>query len=181
MEILMWRMVLILLFSGIVTSSSAYAQDTLKLDQQKIEAGLLYNVLKYTVWPESKLSEKADELVVCTFGGDLFGGNLVPMEGRSAQKKTIHLIKVSSEKSFENCHVVVLGLNDQHQMSYLAKKLETLSVLSISKGRNFATTGGMIEFSLKDSRVHLRVNKTALKSSGIHVDDRILKLAETIE
>src|SRR5690242_6977255 len=71
-------------------SSQAEEHNRLQLQEQTIKAGLVYNFLKYTTWPEGA----GGNLRVCFFGGEPLNGNLSSLEGRTAQQSTINIVRV---------------------------------------------------------------------------------------
>ena len=62
--------------------SLSHAQDSLRLNEQKIKSGLIYNFIKATHWPEKKLNEKHGQINICLLGGDSFSGYLHPLQGK---------------------------------------------------------------------------------------------------
>src|SRR5688572_28382680 len=64
-----------------IAGTSVHAED-ISMDEKKIQAGLVYNFLKYTSWPAQALAGNNGNIKICLLGGDAFSGNLFPLEGR---------------------------------------------------------------------------------------------------
>ncbi len=189
MGILVNRICKILLLAGFlmlpVSAHGAWAQgDPVQLYEQKIKAGLVYNFLKSTSWPDIAQpgTEQNIKLKVCLFGGDPFDGYLLPMEGRTAQRHTITISQSISFNDIDGCRVLFVNRNEETALPELFEHLEGKSILTISDMEGFSEQGGMIELATeKDRRVHIIINKKALESAGLDIQDSLMKLAQLIE
>lgn len=153
---------------------------TVRLQENKIKAGLVYNFLKYTSWPEDGRSNNKD-LQVCLLGGDSFGGALYPLSGRTAQQKTIHVREIDNGE-VTSCNLVFINKAHDYEIENILSNLKYHSVLTLSDSQNFSRKGGMVEFSKeKDQRIHLVINNKLIKESGLMVEGRLLRLARVVE
>jgi hypothetical protein len=177
LKIIAMLMVIILMLGP---SSQAMAQDSnkLKLYEQTIKAGLVYNFLKYTTWPTE--SEQSNHLRVCLFGGDSLDGNLAQLQGRMAQQSLISVLHVENISGTANCDLVFVNRDKRDAMPELLTFLQDRHVLTISDMAQFATIGGMVELTMEDRRVALYINKKAVNRAGLSIQDRLLKLAKEI-
>jgi hypothetical protein len=152
-----------------------------RLYEQKIKAGLVYNFLKYTTWPESSLSDDKKNLRVCLYGGDPFDGYLYPIEGRTAQKHIITIQQVDKISAAQNCHLVFIHRAENASLPQILSALSNRAILTISDITNFTELGGMVEFTTQeDHRIHLYVNKKSIEKAGLTVQERLLKLTELV-
>jgi len=150
-----------------------------EMSEEKIKAGLIYNFLKYTTWPDSAGLNEKRSLQVCLFGGDPFSGYLAPLQGRTAQQYTIRINHIRTVHEDQECHVIFINRNQAQNLTEILGALKGSSVLTVSDMPRFAERGGMIELSMqKDKRIHLYINANAARNSGIVIQDRLMKLAE---
>ena len=172
-----------LLLTGLLCpSADARSSANIQLNARKIEAGLIYNFLKYTNWPTSSFPEYADEIVVCLFGGDPFDGHLDPLEGRTAQQRVITVRKIYQIEQLDACHLVYIPKNRQSDLPRILGRLRNRTVLTVSNIPNFAMHGGMVEFYTgKDQRIHLNINAAAVNSANLRIQDRMVKLAGVVQ
>ncbi|MCE3232207.1 MAG: YfiR family protein [Rickettsiaceae bacterium] len=152
---------------------NAPAKEPLRLYEQEIKSGLLYNFLKYTNWPGS---DSQSNSVVCIFGNDPFGGYLDPMGGRSVNKRVIVIRKINSLPESADCHVVFVNSEEAKRWPSLLEFLQDKPVLTVSDFEGFINSGGMIEFNKKDNRIVVEMNIDAVKKVNLTVQDRLLKL-----
>ncbi len=166
------------------------AEQPLPLYEQKIKAGLVYNLLKYTAWSNISAAPGADnkatenlantKLVICIFGDDPFDGYLSPLEGRTAQQATISITRITQVQQAEQCNAVIIHRSQTQQLTPLLQFLHGKNVLTISDIAQFAEQGGMVEMTRQDEKVALHINKESLDSAKLSIDARMLKLATIV-
>lgn len=160
-------------------STQAHADDGVHLVEQKIKAGLIYNFLKYTQWPEGS-ARSSGELSVCLFGGDAFDGALQPMSGRTVNERAIAVRSIASEAEFKSCALIVVHSSKQSDWPLIRSSLSNQDVVTVSDFDGFAAAGGMIEFTHVGSHVGVKINEDAIAKNRIVVQDRLLKLADAV-
>ncbi len=156
----------------------AAAQDGLRLIEQDIKAGLVYNFLRYTRWPAPAQSEPA--LTVCLYGGDPFDGRLAPMAGRTVNRRAIQLRAISAERELDQCSAVFINADVRAQWPRLRTYLARRSILTVSDYDGFARAGGMLEFTRLNNRIGVLVNVEAARAADLEVQDRLLRLASVV-
>lgn len=173
-----------------------YADEPPRQLEQKIKAGLVYNLLKYTSWPKefttSSATTKApattgessaikkDELQVCLFGDDPFDGYLAPLQGRTAQQFLISITHVKQANETDICNVVIIHRSQEKHLSELLDYLNDKPVLTISDIGQFSHRGGMIEMAKEDEKISLYVNKDAIDHARLDIEGHMLKLAKIV-
>lgn len=147
----------------------------LKLQEQKVKAGLVYNFLKYTTWPAK--AQKNAGLRICLYGGDSFDGYLYPLRGRTAQQNVIAISEVSRSEDAAACDFVFIHAKQEKHLQHLLRALEGHHVMTASDIRDFAGKGGMIEFATDKQRIAVFINEDAISAAGLRIDSRLLKFA----
>lgn len=157
--------------------SPAYGQDNVRLVEQEIKAGLLYNFLKYTQWPAEHPNRG---VVVCLIGGDPFGGHLQPMAGRTVNQHSIEIRNLQNLQDIDACSLLYIHENQKPNWAHLQKALAGKDVLTVSDFDGFAESGGMIEFTRNDNRIGVKINVDAVAAAHLAVQSRLLRLASTV-
>lgn len=157
-------------------TSAAAAQGQLRLAEQDIKAGLLYNFLRYTQWP----GPAAPSTVVCVLGSDPFSGRLQPMAGRSVNQSPIEIRAVSTLTETDSCALLFINNAERARWPQVRAHLAGRHVLTVSDYDGFAESGGMIEFGRVNNRIRVRINIDAVGAARLTVQDRMLRLAETV-
>lgn len=173
-----------------LSAQSCADENVVPLYEQKIKAGLVYNLLKYTQWPTTFAAQSSEtktpdhngaaKLQVCLFGADPFDGYLSPLEGRTAQQAQIVITTLSEIAQTEHCRVVIIHRSQAQQLEQLLQFLHGKNVLTISDIVQFAEQGGMVELARQDEKISLRINKHALNSTKLTLDPRMLNLAKIV-
>lgn len=152
---------------------SVSAREPLELYEQKIKAGLLYNFLKYTEWPENHV----EEMKVCLFGEDVLEAELQPMAERTVQQRPITLKNATTIEEVKDCQLVYVGKKGRRSWPALRQALRGQSILTVSDIQGFNEAGGMVVFGRKDDRIHVEINLDAVEKAHLRVGERLLKLA----
>ncbi len=154
----------------------AAAQDSVRLAEQDIKAGLLYNFLRYTEWPQAR-----EAVVVCVYGRDPFSGRLTPMSGRTVNQQPIRIRFIDAQSEIDGCSMLFVNAEERADWPGLRTYLARRNVLTVSDYEGFARTGGMIEFTRANNRVGVRVNPGAAQAANLVIQDRLLRLASIVE
>lgn len=160
---------------------SAYAEEKpLALYEQKIKAGLVYNLLKYTTWPKASTSQEAGKLHICLFGNDAFDGYLSPLEGRTAQQVPIFITQVTKVQDTADCSVIVIHRSEEQHLNELLQFLKNKNILTISDIEQFAQRGGMVEMTREEEKISIYINTDAVNLAQLDIQERMLKLAKIV-
>jgi hypothetical protein len=158
-------------------ASFAHAADGVRLVEQKIKAGLIYNFLKYTTWPG--VPDHAP-MVVCLLGGDPFDGHLSPLGGRTVNQHAIEIRSLRAAAEAGACSLIIIHQNESASWPQLRKSLAGKDILAIADFDGFAAAGGMIEFARVDERIGVKINVDAIGATRLQVEQRLLNLATIV-
>lgn len=161
-----------------VFATSAHAQENLRLVEQDIKAGLLYNFLRYTQWPTAARTDAP--MVVCVYGRDPFSGRLGSLAGRTVNQRVIEVRSVREGNQIDACSLLFVNAEQRNDWPRLRAHLARRSILTVSDYDGFARSGGMIEFARTDNRIGVRVNVGAAEAADLVVQDRLLRLASVV-
>jgi hypothetical protein len=167
-----------LVFVAAATAGDARAQESVRLAEQDIKAGLLYNFLRYTEWPQPSASGAT--MVVCIYGRDPFSGRLASMSGRTVNQRTIEVRVLQEAAQANACSLLFLSADERSNWPRLRSQLGERGVLTVSDYDGFARSGGMIEFTRINNRIGVRVNVEAAQAANLSVQDRLLRLASVV-
>ena len=156
----------------------AHATESLQLVEQEIKAGLLYNFLKYTDWPQGASADAP--MSVCLMGGDPFSGRLQPMSGRTVNQHMIEIRSVGAGDAIAGCSILFVHADEKAQWPALHMAIMAKPMLTVSDIPGFSEAGGMIEFTHIDNRIGMKINSAALSTAHLQVQERLLKLANAV-
>lgn len=168
----------ILWFLLSIGAFSASASEEIHLYEEQIKAGLLYNFLKYTEWPQNEMQQA--EMQVCLYGNDPFETYLQPMRKRTVNQRSIKVRRIETASDLNGCHLLFVTAREKERWPELRMALTSKSVLTVSDLEGFVHSGGMIEFGRKDSRINVALNMEAVNLAQLHVHDRLLQLVTLV-
>jgi hypothetical protein len=168
----MIRPLLIALLLAAAGPRPSAAGDDLRLVEQEIKAGLLYNFLKYTSWPTT-----GETIIVCTFAAETFWDALAPMAGRTVNGRAIGLRAIRDWSQARSCSLLFVGEGARRAWPALKAGLAGSAVLTVGDFEGFAAADGMIEFTRAGERIGAKINTDAVASAHLSVQDRLLRLA----
>ena len=148
----------------------------IQLHEREIKAGLLYNFLKYTDFPDAG----GGSISLCLYGGDPFGGYLDNTRGLTVHGKSIAVRVVSSTAEAAGCQLLYLNSSAKDQWATLSAALSDKGVLTVSDFGGFVKSGGMIEFNRSGDHVSALLNMDAVSAARLHVEDRMLRLVTVV-
>lgn len=157
-------------------AGGAVAQEAGRLMEQDVKAGMIYNFLRYTHWPNGR----DGALVVCVYGRDPFAGRLAPMTGRTVNQRPIEVRTLAAGAAVDRCSLLFLNADEREDWPRLRTALSDRGVLTVSDYDGFARAGGMIEFTRANNRVGVRINVAAAEAAQLRVEERLLRLATVV-
>jgi len=172
------RRAVLAVIAALLFAAPARAQENLQLFEQEIEAGLLYNFIKYIEWPPERAARP--DVVVCLLGGDPFNGHLQPMAGRTVNQRSIEVRSLSGPQDIGACSLLYVHASEKPNWPQLQRRLAGRDVLTVSDIDAFAESGGMIEFTKVNDRIGVKFNIDAITAAHLTVQSRLMRLASTI-
>jgi YfiR/HmsC-like len=147
-------------------------------DISAVKAGFLYNFAKFAEWPALA---SAAPIVMCVAGDEKIAGALA--ETVREQKISGHALDVlrpADNATWRSCHLLFIADAELRRSAEGLGALKTLQVLSVSDQKDFAQTGGIIEFYLEGGKMRFAINVDAVDRSGLRLSSRLLGLARII-
>ena len=82
--------------------------------------------------------------------------------------------------AWRTCHLLFIADAERRRATDGLSAVKALQVLTVSDAKDFANTGGMIEFYLEGGRMRFAINVDAVDRSGLHLSSRLLGLAKIV-
>jgi len=169
-----------LIWHAIVDSSALHAQ-TKAATEYQVKAAFLYNFAKFVDWPPSAFSDAKQPLDICVYGRDPFGTALEDaLMGKTIGERRVGLGRATQFQDLVGCHVVFVGASAHETAAELANRLKGRAVLLVGESDGFAASGGTIQFTIEDNRVHFVINPDAADRAGLKISSKLLALAKIV-
>lgn len=139
--------------------------------EYELKAALLRQLLNYVAWPSGT------PVGICVVGDDPFGDAL---DRAFADMRTRVRRLSANSAELGSCGLVFVAASEAAVLPPLLERLRASRALSVSDLPGFADDGGMIAMKTSARRVKLRIHLDRARRAGLHVDAKLLRLAEVI-
>ncbi len=148
-------------------------------DEAEVKAAFVYNFAKFVEWPPETLPVADSSLSLCVLGHDPVATELLQLEGREAQGRSLHVRSLESPDEIRGCHILFVGASEAPRFPLILQAAGDQPVLTVADRREFLRQGGVIYLYVDGQRVQFGVNLGAAQSRGLKLSARLLQLART--
>ncbi|MEJ7769027.1 MAG: YfiR family protein [Chitinophagaceae bacterium] len=154
---------------------------SIKMREYKVKAAFLYSFSKFVDWPLTSFENAESPFVIAILGDDPFGSFLErTVAGEKVKGHPIVIQRYKIMEDSNRCHI--LFINTKEVLPLKEKMNEILpNTLTVSDNPEFNETGGMIRFMMKDHKIRLVINPTAIKAAELTISSKLLNVAEIYE
>jgi hypothetical protein len=178
------------------------AADSKENREQQIKAAFLYNFIKFVDWPEEKMADSNEPIIIGIIGSEDFIDAFEPVKHKKIKNRNISIkyfaglekLDKSKEvneskwnqkiqKTLKTCHVLFICTCDSvrtKNSTKIIKALKGLPVLIIGEMDDFLESGGIINFLMEDKKVRFEINNTAAKRAKLTISSKLLRLARRV-
>lgn len=150
--------------------------------EYELKAAMLYNLTRFVEWPPSAYADPHAPTVLCILGRDPFGDSLASLAAnQNAEGRPMQIRHIPNDKGFHGCHVVYISSSERKTMAAILSTLKGSSVLTVGEMTQFASRGGMIQFSLVEKQVRFEINLDATSAADLKISSRLLVLARIVK
>lgn len=143
-----------------------------------VKAAFLYNFAKFTEWPA--LASGAT-LAVCIVGDDRIAAAFVDtVRGQTINGHALEVSRPQDSATWRSCHLLFVAEAETRRAAAGLDGIRALPVLTVSDGKGFAQTAGIIELYIEAGRMRFAINVDAAERSGLRISSRLLGLARII-
>lgn len=147
-----------------------------------IKAAYLYHFATFTQWPKGVNTMSRKEIRLCVLGEDDVAAQLRLLDGKELDEGyVLRVAVVRREQLSRICNMVFIGESNSFPSEQAWVKLHGEPILWVSDQAGFAQNGGMIEMFLRDDKIRMRINLGAVRSSGIALSSKLLRLADIVD
>ncbi len=141
-----------------------------------VKAAFLYNFTKFIEWP----AQTPNLVDICIVGEDPFGNILdATMRGKTLNSREIRIQRMKTGENPRGCRIAFMGASEHPRRSVLESLQET-NTLTVGESPGFADHGGIINFVIKDNRVHFEINVDAAERARLKISSKLLSLAKIV-
>ena len=163
-----------------INAGILFAQ-TKSAGEYQVKAAFLFGFAKFVDWPTNTFSDPKQPLTVCVYGRDPFGEILDDaLLGKSIGDRRVSVGRANQFQDIAGCQMIFVARSEHERARELMNRLAGHAVLLVGENEGFATSGGTIEFTLEDRRVHFIINPDAAERAGLKFSSKLLALAKIV-
>ncbi len=142
-----------------------------------MKAAYLYNFALFTTWPS-----RADNNVrLCVFGKDRFGGALERLAGNPAIGVRIALSYLPSLQAANNCQILFIDASVRDSAVEILNQLGKFPVLTVTDSPDLFQAGVMIGLFLENNRLGFDVNYAQAQNVSLVMSSKLLRIARKVQ
>jgi len=161
-------------------SQALHAQTT--MSEYQVKALFLLNFIKYVNWPAGALSGDRDPIVIGVLGQDNFNDSLTnATEGKTIDGRSIIIKHVSDDDDLSGCAILFISSSETSRLVGILGKASALPILTVGENESFFQDGGIINFTLREGKIHLEIDLKAAQKVKLEISSKLLSVADTVE
>jgi YfiR/HmsC-like len=150
-------------------------------NEYELKAAFLFNFAKFVDWPSNMFANPADAFSVCVVGADPFGRALDDaLLGKTVDQHPVSVMRIRRVADIAHCQILFVPASESRQLPEIVAKLRGQCVLVIGETDDFASSGGVIQFTLEENRVRFFINTDAADRAGLKISSKLLALAKIV-
>jgi hypothetical protein len=167
-------------------------------DENQVKAAFLYNFLKFVDWPDDKVVDNNETIVIGIIGEDPFGEALNLIKGKPVGDKKVVVkrlegfeeLRKTGEKdkdelnrkieTLRKCHVLFICSSEKENVEDIINLVKNHNVLTVGDIKGFLKANGIINFLIEDKKVRFEINAVAAEKADIEIRSKLLRLAKRV-
>ncbi|MEM6639512.1 MAG: YfiR family protein [Pseudomonadota bacterium] len=166
------------LAASILVAVLGSAPDAVAADvsEDDVKLALLYKITRFIEWPE----HDHDDFLLCIAGADTFDSAKRRLTVRSVGERAIRPVLVKDDLTSIHCDALYIARTEADRIPELTRSVRDLPVLTVSDAPGFASDGGLIGLTTRNSRIQININVAASKRAGLTISSQLLELARIV-
>ncbi len=159
------------------------AANAQNLTSQQLQAGYVYNFLKFISWPKESLTYTTKTHTICILDAADIAEILSPLQ--EDQNGSEYRVKVKSERftyqlDLERCSILYIGTEKERTLQDVHAAIKDRPILTISAIPNYLNEQGMVEFITDKEKVLFNMHLRNLTSVGLKASSKLLRIADNV-
>jgi hypothetical protein len=176
-----WRFsLLVVLIAPLLCPILGDAQATIS-PEYRSEANALAQLPNFTEWPAATFAAPDKPLRICVYGYFSFGTALSEQtRAETTQGRRIDVRWARKENELRDCQIVFISRSEQKNYSRLLGLLHGSAALTVGETKDFAESGGMVEFTYESGALTFEVNLVPVGEAHLRISSNLLSLARRV-
>ena len=145
-----------------------------------IKAALLYNIAKFTRWPDQAFESPETPLRVCVIGEDPFGPALETIDGKLVKQRAVVTARPEAISDAKTCHVIFVSASERWRLEEILDAVGESPALTVADMPDFAAVGGIINLKVVENLSRFDINVKAATKARLSLSSKLLVLADQV-
>ena len=152
------------------------------MPEYHVKALFLLNFVKYVDWPETSFSGPDSPIVIGILGQDNFNDNLTDaIEGKSVNGREIVIHHLANGEDPGGCSILFISSSESSRLNEILSKTGKLPILTVGEDPSFLQKGGIINFTIRDGKIHLQINLAVALKAKLQISSKLLGVADVVK
>ncbi len=148
--------------------------------EDQLKVAFLYNFARFSQWPDGSFTHEDSPFVLGVIGTVSFAEALEVIQQKSIHGRPVEIRVLDEPTQLEGCHLLFVGASEKARLPEILQLAREWNVLTVAEMRDFASSGGVINFTRKARKVGFQINVAAAKQIGVKLGSELLKRAEIL-
>lgn len=150
----------------------------ISMAEYQVKALFLCNFVKYVSWP----GDATGPIVIAIVGQDNFNNSLTrAVQGKTFNGRGIVIKHLSANDDPAGCSILFVSSSEDSRLDDILRKAAALPILTVGENESFVQKGGIINFTLKEDKIHLQISLKAAQKVKLQISSKLLSVADTVE
>jgi hypothetical protein len=150
--------------------------------EYQIKAAFLFNFAQFVDWPTTAFTNTEAQFCIGILGDDPFGTVLDEMvQGEKVNGHPLVIQRYLNVQDVKDCQILFICRSESEQTEQIVAGLKGKNILTVSDIEGFTKSGGIIQFTTEQNKIHLRISMEAAKNANLTISSKLLRLAEIVE
>jgi hypothetical protein len=146
----------------------------------EVKAAYLYNFAKFVEWPPDATSGAAT-INVGVWGSEALGDALRGVvRDKTVNGRGFTVKRPAGVDDLDGLHILFISDAEKTRVADILKRVDGLSVLTVSDNERFCDMGGTITLFVENSHIRFDIRLDAALRSRLKVSSRLLNLARKV-
>ncbi len=169
----------------------------LQANDKDIKAAFLYSFIKFTEWPEGKLSEP-NVITIGLLGEHHFGNAFDPVKYKPVKEQRLNIKTLgkfrqsftednAGKLEFANyieqlrkCHVLFISDSERDNFKTIIDAVKGYGVLTVGETTDFLDFNGIVTFVPGTEKPVFEINQKLCEQEGLKISSKVLRLAKRV-
>ncbi len=149
--------------------------------EYQLKAVFLYNFAKFVEWPAESFADAQSPIILGILGKDPFGATIDQIiKGKTVKDRELTIKRFETIEKLEACHILFISSSEEKRLAKILEILKDSSILTVGEMKQFARSGGMINFTVRESKIRFEINVDTAERAKLKISSKLLKLAKII-